>query len=82
MAEEIAAALPEVPAAEAEHAFADLLSRLPGRHAELLRLVYVDGFRLTELATATGRSVTALTTALARARAAFAEMYNAIDRSR
>ncbi|WP_093259558.1 RNA polymerase sigma factor [Thermostaphylospora chromogena] len=53
----------------------DLLDRLPERHRRLLTLVYLDGFSLVEVAAMTGRSTSAVKTAVWRARAAFAGRY-------
>lgn len=55
----------------------DALARLPERQRRLLALVYLDGFSLAETAAMTGQSVSAIKTALWRARAAFAKSYGA-----
>lgn len=59
-------------------AIRDLLDRLPERHRTLLTLVYFDGFSLAEVAAMTGRSISAIKTAVWRARTAFAELYGAL----
>ena len=49
----------------------DVMSRLKPDQARLLRMVYVDGFRTTELAAASGQKESAIRMALLRAREAF-----------
>ncbi len=53
----------------------DILERLPASQAQLLTLVYLQGFSLVEVAAMTGRSTGSIKTAVWRARAAFACMY-------
>ena len=53
----------------------DVLNRLPVFQGRLLTLVYLDGFSLVEVAAMTGRTVGSIKTALWRARAGFAELY-------
>jgi RNA polymerase sigma-70 factor (ECF subfamily) len=57
----------------------DVLSRLNPDQARLLRLIYVDGFRPNEVAAATGRREGTVRMALARARQAFRDQWDADD---
>lgn len=49
----------------------DVMSRLKPEQARLLRMAYVDGFRTTELAAASGQKESTVRMALLRAREAF-----------
>ena len=58
----------------------DVLGRLGADQARLLRLVYMDGFRPVEVAAATGKREGTVRMALARARQAFVDEWNADER--
>lgn len=62
-----APALPAHDAVEIE----DVMSRLKPDQARLLRMAYVDGFRTTEIAAASGQKESTVRMALLRAREAF-----------
>ncbi|MEU4575171.1 RNA polymerase sigma factor [Nonomuraea sp. NPDC023979] len=53
----------------------EALDRVPEQHRRLLLLVYIEGFSLVEVAAMTGKSTSAVKTAIWRARAAFADSY-------
>lgn len=61
---------PPLPAADPTEV-ADVMSRLRPEHARLLRMVYIDGFRTSELAAASGQKESTVRMALMRAREAF-----------
>jgi len=55
----------------------DVMSRLKPEHARLLRMAYVDGFRTTEIAAASGQKDSTVRMALLRAREAFRAAWEA-----
>lgn len=57
----------------------DVMSRLKSEQARLLRMVYVDGFRTSELAVASGQKESTVRMALLRAREAFRAAWDAND---
>jgi RNA polymerase sigma-70 factor (ECF subfamily) len=58
----------------------DVMSRLRPEQARLLRMVYVDGFRASELSAATGQSEGGVRMALMRARDAFRDAWEDDER--